>query len=263
MTDKLKALALTATPGPWEKAKLFEEANAAYIAAASPDAILALIKAKEDAEAKLERFQLIAKAAGGAAADFMRERDQLQAEIERLTEIVADRTKDVQHIQARVNAMESQEPVAYRQWIEPNPKLKGYWMLAQPEDKDRCLPQGKWEPLYLAPGAAPKDDDTVENMDEAYALACFKRGESNLARCFLKLYAAQAAPKEPAITDERGRPMTYWGGLAQAAPKEVTRRLVKSLQEAVNRFEMSEFQHHPVLAAWLTEARAAIDNAKQ
>lgn len=47
-------------------------------------------------------------------------------------------------------AQQGEQPVAYRQWIESNPKLRGRWMLATPEVKDRCRPQGKWEPLYAA-----------------------------------------------------------------------------------------------------------------
>jgi hypothetical protein len=48
-------------------------------------------------------------------------------------------------------AQPQQEPVAYRQWVPETPKLKGHWMLANPDIKDRCLPQGKWEPLYTTP----------------------------------------------------------------------------------------------------------------
>jgi hypothetical protein len=39
------------------------------------------------------------------------------------------------------------EVVAFRQWVEAGPKLRDYWMLANPDMKSRCLPQGNWEEL--------------------------------------------------------------------------------------------------------------------
>ena len=50
-----------------------------------------------------------------------------------------------------VRKQPEQEPVAWRQWVEGNPKLRGHWMLADPDVKDKCLPQGDWQPLYTAP----------------------------------------------------------------------------------------------------------------
>jgi hypothetical protein len=46
--------------------------------------------------------------------------------------------------------VEMPEPVGYRQWLEPNPKLEGYWMFARPETKAMCSPQLDWQPIYTA-----------------------------------------------------------------------------------------------------------------
>ena len=114
MTEKLKALALAATKGTWTVANVsgagiemrvpykdstrltfvevwrqFPEkewdaelwANAQYIEAASPDAILALIKRAEDMERKMVDGVTI-----NQYIDLDNEVDRLRTEVERLTE---------------------------------------------------------------------------------------------------------------------------------------------------------------------------------
>jgi hypothetical protein len=59
------------------------------------------------------------------------------------------------------------EPVAYRQWVPENPKLRGHWMLANPDIKDQCLPKGEWEPLYTSPPKRePLSDEQIEDKFE-------------------------------------------------------------------------------------------------
>ena len=179
MTDKLKALALAATPGPWAwdgNVCDYDKENeapwlvsseghppvlggtitctrhndASYIAAASPDAILALIKRVEDAEAIAFQWQ-------NAAIDVTQKHDALQAEVERQETIVKSWLRAnapggwIDDMRARVNAMESQEP-AY--W-----EYKGNLYQHKPNLIDDA------RPLFAAPGAAPDVYTNPQNLD--------------------------------------------------------------------------------------------------